>query len=83
MHSPRCYGSINYYSASGREAEYCEEHVCLSVCLSVCSSASISPGVHVQFVHVAVRYVGLLSVLRMTLYLHIMGHGAVNFLSAE
>jgi len=35
MHSPRCYGSINYYSASGREAECCEEHVCLSVCLSV------------------------------------------------
>lgn len=36
MHSPRCYGSINYYSASGREAECCEEHVCLSVCPWCC-----------------------------------------------
>jgi len=60
-----------------------------SVCLSVCLSASISPKLHVRsspifVMHVTMSFVGsssdgiairyVLPVLRMTSYLHIMGH---------
>ena len=37
------------YSASDREAEYCDERVCLCVCRCVCLSTIISSELRVQF----------------------------------
>jgi len=39
--------SPNFCSAPGREAEYCDERVCLSVCVCDCLSAIISSELHV------------------------------------
>ena len=40
--------SPNFCSAPGREAEYCDERVCLSVCVCDCLSAIISSELHVR-----------------------------------
>jgi len=36
------------YSAPGRQAEYCDERVCLSVCVCLCLSTIISSELHIQ-----------------------------------